>query len=64
MLLYFSQKIKGIDMKIDTNAVVTIDFEMTNNDGTVIDSTKDDALVYIHGHQNIMPESRLGMGPK
>ena len=43
-------------MKIDTNAVVTIDFEMTNNDGEVIDSTKNDALVYLHGHQNIMPE--------
>ena len=44
-------------MKINDNAVVTVDFEMTNQDGKLIDSTSNGgAMVYLHGHANIMPE--------
>ncbi|MCM8533024.1 MAG: peptidylprolyl isomerase [Lentisphaeraceae bacterium] len=48
-------------MKITANTVVTIDFEMTNQDGQLIDSTKEDALIYLHGHENIMPELENGL---
>lgn len=44
-------------MKINDNAVVTVDFEMTNQEGKLIDSTSNGgAMVYLHGHANIMPE--------
>ena len=49
-------------MKINDNAVVTVDFEMTNQDGKLIDSTKEGGvMVYLHGHQNIMPELEKGL---
>ena len=44
-------------MKINDNAVVTVDFEMKNQDGKLIDSTNEGGpMVYLHGHGNIMPE--------
>ncbi|MCH2205485.1 MAG: peptidylprolyl isomerase [Lentisphaerales bacterium] len=44
-------------MKINDNAVVSVDFEMTNQDGKLIDSTEEGgAMVYLHGHENIIPE--------
>ncbi|MFT7677889.1 MAG: FKBP-type peptidyl-prolyl cis-trans isomerase SlyD [Planctomycetota bacterium] len=49
-------------MKISLNAVVSIDYELKDDAGEVIDSSKDDApLAYLHGIGNLLPglESEL-----
>ena len=41
---------------IGDNAVVTIDFTLTDDEGTVIDSSEgQEPLVYLHGAHNIIP---------
>ncbi len=51
-------------MKIAENSVVKIDYTLTDNDGKVIDSSKDaDPLTYLQGAGNIIPgleEALLG----
>lgn len=43
-------------MEIQNNTVVAIDYELTDDEGTVIDASKPDApLHYLHGHGNIIP---------
>jgi FKBP-type peptidyl-prolyl cis-trans isomerase SlyD len=43
-------------MKIAKDAVVTIDYTLTDNDGHVIDSSKgQEPLTYLHGAGNIIP---------
>jgi len=43
-------------MDITKNSVVTIDYTVKNDEGVVIDSTKDaDPLVYLHGADSIVP---------
>ena len=34
---------------------VTISYKMTNDDGVVLDDTRDSDLIYLHGHENILP---------
>ncbi|MFW5926571.1 MAG: FKBP-type peptidyl-prolyl cis-trans isomerase [Wenzhouxiangella sp.] len=43
-------------MQIANNTVVSIDYTLTDDDGQVIDSSEGrEPLVYLHGHQNIIP---------
>lgn len=43
-------------MQISKNAVATIEYELTDDDGQVIDSSKGGApLAYIHGAGNLIP---------
>lgn len=43
-------------MQIAKDAVVAIDYELTDDDGQVIDSSKDaEPLKYLHGFGNIIP---------
>ena len=42
-------------MKIEDNTVVTIDYELTDQDGTVLDSSEGGNFAYLHGANNIIP---------
>ena len=43
-------------MQISQNTVVSIDYTLTGDDGQVIDTSEGrEPLVYLHGHQNIIP---------
>ncbi len=43
-------------MQIAENSVVSIDYTLTDEQGQVIDSSEGrEPLVYLHGHQNIIP---------
>lgn len=43
-------------MEISQNTVVSIDYTLTGDDGQVIDTSEGrEPLVYLHGHQNIIP---------
>jgi FKBP-type peptidyl-prolyl cis-trans isomerase SlyD len=43
-------------MHITKDSVVSIDFTLTDNEGTEIDSTTgQDPLVYLHGHGSLLP---------
>lgn len=49
-------------MNIAENRVVTMHYELTGPDGTVLDSSKGrEPLTYLHGHGNLIPglESRI-----
>jgi FKBP-type peptidyl-prolyl cis-trans isomerase SlyD len=49
-------------MQITKNSVASIEYELTNDDGEVIDTSKDrEPLAYLHGAGNIVPglESEL-----
>ena len=36
-------------MQIENNRVVTINYTLTDNDGTVIDQSQDSTFSYLHG---------------
>lgn len=43
-------------MEIKANAVVSMDYTLTSDDGQVIDTSEGrEPLVYLHGHGNIIP---------
>ena len=42
-------------MKVAKDCAVTIEFVMKNQGGSIVDTTGDDPLVYLHGYENIMP---------
>ncbi len=42
-------------MKIAENTVVTIDYELKDEDGTVLDSSEGGNFAYLHGANNIIP---------
>ncbi len=43
-------------MQISQNTVVSMDYTLTGDDGQVIDTSEGrEPLVYLHGHQNIIP---------
>ena len=43
-------------MKIADDTVVTVDYSMTDaDDGTVLETTEEQSLVYLHGHENVLP---------
>lgn len=43
-------------MKIQADAVVSFDYTLTGDDGQVIDTSQGrEPLVYLHGHDNIVP---------
>ncbi len=42
-------------MKIANNTVVTIDYELTDEDGNVLDSSQGGKFAYLHGANNIIP---------
>ena len=42
-------------MKIADSHVVTLNYTLTDNDGTIIDQAQDGSFVYLHGAQNIIP---------
>jgi FKBP-type peptidyl-prolyl cis-trans isomerase SlyD len=42
--------------KIQENAVVTLQYKLRLDDGTLVEESEpDDPLVYLHGHENIIP---------
>ncbi|MEX1276862.1 MAG: FKBP-type peptidyl-prolyl cis-trans isomerase, partial [Bacteroidota bacterium] len=43
-------------MKVARNSIVTIDYTLTDSDGSVLDSSKGrEPLTYLHGSGNIIP---------
>lgn len=42
-------------MTISANKVVTLDYTLTNDEGTVIDKSEDGNFLYLHGASNIIP---------
>ena len=42
-------------MKITQNVIATIDYTLTDNDGTVIDQSTDGNFAYLHNGHNIIP---------
>ncbi len=42
-------------MKIADKHVVNLNYTLTDNDGQVIDESKDGSFAYLHGAQNIIP---------
>jgi FKBP-type peptidyl-prolyl cis-trans isomerase SlyD len=42
-------------MQIETHRVVTLNYTLTDNDGNVIDQSKDGSFAYLHGANNIIP---------
>ena len=42
-------------MNATKDKAVTISYKMTNEKGDVLDNTEDSDLVYLHGHENILP---------
>ena len=54
--LIFSKNKQGpISMNATKDKAVTISYKMTNEKGDVLDNTEDSDLVYLHGHENILP---------
>jgi len=41
-------------MQIESNAVVTLHYTLTDNDGEVIDQSDDGSFLYLHGAMNII----------
>jgi FKBP-type peptidyl-prolyl cis-trans isomerase SlyD len=42
--------------KVQDNAVVTLQYKLRLDDGTLVEESEpDDPLVYLHGHENIIP---------
>jgi FKBP-type peptidyl-prolyl cis-trans isomerase SlyD len=49
-------------MQIARNSVVSIDYVLTGDDGQVIDTSEGrEPLVYLHGHNNIIPGLEQGL---
>ena len=49
-------------MQVTSGAVVSFKYTLTDDDGTVIDTNADHpALVYLHGHGNIIPGLESGL---
>ncbi|MCM8526059.1 MAG: peptidylprolyl isomerase [Lentisphaeraceae bacterium] len=42
-------------MNATKDKAVTISYKMTNEKGDVLDNTEDSDLIYLHGHENILP---------
>ncbi|MGD2073771.1 MAG: peptidylprolyl isomerase [Gammaproteobacteria bacterium] len=42
-------------MQIEARKVVTLNYTLTDNDGNVIDQSKDGSFAYLHGANNIIP---------
>ena len=42
-------------MQISNNVVASMNYVLKDDQGTVIDESKDEPLVYLHGAQNIIP---------
>jgi FKBP-type peptidyl-prolyl cis-trans isomerase SlyD len=42
-------------MHIEARRVVTLNYTLTDNDGNVIDQSKDGSFAYLHGANNIIP---------
>jgi FKBP-type peptidyl-prolyl cis-trans isomerase SlyD len=42
-------------MQIESNAVVTLHYTLTDNEGEVIDQSEDGSFLYLHGAMNIIP---------
>jgi len=52
-------------MQIDKNAVVSMDYTLTDDQGTLIDSSKgNEPLSYVHGMGNIIPGLENALGGK
>lgn len=52
-------------MKIQANSVVSFDYTLTSDDGDVIDTSHGRTpLIYLHGHQNIVPGLEKAMEGK
>ena len=49
-------------MNVSNDTVVSINYTLTDDDGTIIDSNEGrPALVYLHGHENIIPGLEKGL---
>ncbi len=42
-------------MQIEVQKVVTLNYTLTDNEGTVIDESRDSSFAYLHGASNIIP---------
>lgn len=52
-------------MKVTTNSVVSIHYTLTNNEGTVLDSSSGrEPLVYLQGHGQLIPGMEEGLDGK
>jgi FKBP-type peptidyl-prolyl cis-trans isomerase SlyD len=49
-------------MQVASDAVVTINYTLTDDEGVIVDSSEGrPALVYLHGHDNIIPGLENGL---
>jgi FKBP-type peptidyl-prolyl cis-trans isomerase SlyD len=49
-------------MNVSSDAVVSINYTLTDDEGLIIDSNEGrPALVYLHGHENIIPGLETGL---
>ncbi len=46
---------KEFDMTITQDMVVSMGYVLKNDEGTIIDQSGEQPLVYLHGHRNIVP---------
>ena len=46
---------KPLNMQIEANKVVTLNYTLTDRDGNVIDQSSDGSFAYLHGANNIIP---------
>ncbi len=42
-------------MNITADKAITINYTLKDNDGKLIDESKDSSFIYLHGHNNIIP---------
>ena len=48
-------------MKIEQNSVVQLHYQLSDDKGLIEDSAKGEPLLYLHGHQNMLPAIEVAL---
>jgi FKBP-type peptidyl-prolyl cis-trans isomerase SlyD len=51
-------------MKITADKAITLNYTLKDNDGKLIDESKDSSFIYLHGHNNIIPGLEAALSDK
>ena len=51
-------------MNITADKAITINYTLKDNDGKLIDESKDSSFIYLHGHSNIIPGLETALNDK
>ena len=51
-------------MKITADKAITLNYTLKDNDGKLIDESKDASFIYLHGHNNIIPGLEAALSDK